>query len=62
MQQRRKDPDADRLLARYDPTRKSVTISFQGQVHVMPERYSTYDEAMVAGYAFANAQGWRTGA
>jgi hypothetical protein len=60
MQQRRNSYDTDRLIVRYDGARKSVTISFQGQSHVLPETYPTYDDGMIAGYSYARAQGWQT--
>ena len=63
MQQlRRRNDDADRLIVRYDGARKSVTISFRGQTHVLPDRYASHDEGMIAGYAYARAQGWQSAA
>ena len=62
MQHRSKSQDADRLIVRYDVARKSVTITFQGQTHVLPDRYPSYDDGMIAGYAYARAQGWQTAA
>ncbi|HTZ37605.1 MAG TPA: hypothetical protein VMB84_16360 [Stellaceae bacterium] len=59
MQRRRNSDDADRLIVRYDGARKSVTITFQGQTHVLPETYPTHDDGMIAGYGFARAQGWQ---
>jgi hypothetical protein len=60
MQQRRNNQDADRLLVRYDAARKLVTISFHGQVHVLPQTFPTYDDGMIAGYGFARDQGWHS--
>jgi hypothetical protein len=51
--------DADRLLVRYDVASKSVTVSFHGQIHVLPETFATYDEGMIAGYSYARSQGWQ---
>jgi len=58
MQHRRTSYEADRLIVRYDVVRKSVTIRFQGQTHVLTESYSSHDDGMIAGYAYARAQGW----
>ncbi len=58
MQRRRKAEDTDRLIVRYDPERKRVTISFQGSIHVLPQTFGSYDDAMIAGYAYARANGW----
>jgi hypothetical protein len=59
-QHRRRNEDTERLMVRYDVARKSVTISFRGQVHVLPERYASHDDGMIAGYAYARAQGWQS--
>ncbi len=58
--QSRTRQDTTRLMVAYDAARKSVTISFQGQSHVLPGTFPTYDEGMIAGYAYARAQGWQT--
>jgi hypothetical protein len=60
MQQHRISPDTNRVIVRYDVARKSVTIAFHGQTHVLPGTYQTYDDGMIAGYGFAREQGWQT--
>jgi hypothetical protein len=60
MQQSKIRHDANRLMVAYDAARKSVTISFQGQSHILPGTFATYDDGMIAGYAYARAQGWQT--
>lgn len=59
MRPSRKTADDNRLIVRYDGERKSVTILFQGQSHVLAGSYPTYDDGMIAGYAHARAQGWQ---
>ena len=54
------EPEANRPIVRYDGGRRSVTIRYQLQTHVVPGRYPTHDDAMIAGYAFIRAQGWST--
>ena len=61
MPQPRNDHDASRPIVRYDVARKSVSITFQGQTHVLPETFPSYDDAMIAGYGFVRAQGWHGG-
>jgi hypothetical protein len=60
MPQHPNKPDSDRLTVRYDVARKLVTITCQGQVHVLPDTYATFDDGMIAGYGFARAQGWHS--
>jgi hypothetical protein len=55
----RKNNEEDRLIVRYDGARKSVTILFQGQAHVLAGTYPTYDDGMIAGYSHARSQGWQ---
>jgi len=57
--QQRKRADADRLLVRYDAARRTVTVSFQGEVCALPGTFPSYDEAMIAGYSYARARGWQ---
>ena len=59
MPPRKKSDDDDRLIVRYDGARKSVTILFQGQSHVLAGTYPTYDDGMIAGYSHARSQGWQ---
>ena len=54
-------PDMDRLLVRYDVASQSVTVSFQGQIHVLPDTFASHDEGMIAGYSYARSQGWQGG-
>jgi hypothetical protein len=51
--------DNNRPMVVYDAARKSVTISFQGQTYALPGTFATYDDGMIAGYAYARAQGWQ---
>jgi len=51
--------DDERLIVRYDGARKLVTILFQGQTHVLPGTFPTYDDGMIAGYSHARSQGWQ---
>lgn len=60
MRPARPGPDDSRPIVRYDRVRGTVTIRYQSQTHVLPDRYETYDQAMIAGYAYARAQGWQT--
>jgi hypothetical protein len=42
----------------YEGTIGTVTVTFDGRKHVLPERYRTHAEGMRAGNDFCRRKGW----